>query len=103
MKRDFPDTLRTRDRNKNYRGKYGITISDYDAMFSRQGGVCAICSFDNKGKHLAVDHCHITGKVRQLLCTPCNLTVEHIENCKAPLHKYVEYISKFKDIHETQT
>jgi len=58
--------------------KYGITQSDWDAMLVAQGGVCAICKIPGRtGKHgkLAVDHCHSTGRVRGLLCTPCNISI----------------------------
>jgi hypothetical protein len=58
--------------------KYGMTQSDWDAMFAAQGGVCALCKVPGRvGKHgkLAVDHCHATGRVRGLLCTPCNISI----------------------------
>lgn len=58
---------------------YGITLHDYDQMLTVQGGVCAICHQPEirKGrggddKPLAVDHCHVSGKVRGLLCDACN-------------------------------
>jgi len=47
---------------------YGITADDYDALLTFQRGVCAICGRAPKGKRLAVDHNHVTGKVRGLLC-----------------------------------
>ena len=58
--------------------KYGMTQADWDAMYAAQGGVCAICKVPGRvGKHgkLAVDHCHATGRVRGLLCTPCNVSI----------------------------
>lgn len=54
---------------------YGITESDFYAMWERQGKVCAICRKEcNKSSRtkLCVDHCHKTGKVRGLLCFKCN-------------------------------
>jgi hypothetical protein len=58
--------------------KYGMTQTDWDAMYAAQGGVCAICKVPGRvGKHgkLAVDHCHNTGRIRGLLCTPCNISI----------------------------
>lgn len=58
--------------------KYGMTQADWDAMYADQGGVCAICKVPGRvGKHgkLAVDHCHATGRVRGLLCSPCNISI----------------------------
>ena len=45
-------------------------------MLDRQGGVCAICKKKpDEGKPLCVDHCHVTGKVRGLLCHKCNMVL----------------------------
>ena len=49
--------------------RYGITAEEADVMFERQGGLCAICGAA-PAKH--VDHDHVTGKVRALLCFNCN-------------------------------
>src|SRR5262245_32129606 len=42
-----------------------------DALFARQGGLCAICRKPSKLR-LCVDHCHVTGMIRGLLCRKCN-------------------------------
>lgn len=59
---------------------YGITPSDYDAMLQKQAGRCAICRTDDTGNKsfFHVDHCHLTGKVRGLLCTRCNTGIGHL-------------------------
>jgi len=45
-------------------------------MLAHQGGVCAICKRKpDKGKPLCVDHCHVTGMVRGLLCHKCNMVL----------------------------
>lgn len=52
---------------------FGISLAEYRTMLVAQNGVCAICLEPCKsGRDLAVDHDHVTGKVRALLCIRCN-------------------------------
>jgi len=57
---------------------YRMSEEDYNTMFSNQHGACAICGKPETGKRgqtiirLCVDHNHVTGKVRGLLCRTCN-------------------------------
>jgi hypothetical protein len=60
---DFLDHERTR--------RYGITLEQLRAMYARQNHACAICG--RTGCELVVDHDHVTGELRGLLCIPCNL------------------------------
>lgn len=66
-------------------GRYKMTIEQYDELFERQGGVCAICRVPaaeaaKDNRKLCVDHDHSCcpgqrscGKcVRGLLCNHCN-------------------------------
>src|SRR5689334_6819967 len=56
---------------KHLKGTYGITLEEYQAMLEEQEHVCAICGGTDT-KRLSVDHCHITEKIRGLLCRKCN-------------------------------
>jgi len=58
-------------RQKRLRRLYKLAPGDYDRMLAAQGGVCAICRREPPYK-LFIDHCHTTGRVRGLLCAPCN-------------------------------
>lgn len=55
----------------HYKNLYGLTVSDYDALWIEQIGKCAICDCVPQ-KELHVDHDHLTGRVRGLLCETCN-------------------------------
>lgn len=54
---------------------YGLAPGDYERLLALQQGRCAICRRRPRAKRLAVDHNHGTGKVRGLLCEPCNRRV----------------------------
>lgn len=61
----------------NLKYKYGLTVEQYESMVVAQGGVCAACGRPPSGstKKLRVDHNHKTGKVRDLLCHNCNVSL----------------------------
>lgn len=49
--------------------RYGISASDFDERVEQQGGACLICGARDP-EH--VDHDHVTGEVRGILCFNCN-------------------------------
>lgn len=59
-------------RDARLRHTYGISLDEYEAMWRRQCGLCAVCERPESEKRLAVDHDHVTGEVRGLLCQHCN-------------------------------
>ena len=49
---------------------YGLKPLEYRALYAAQGGRCYICRrAAGKSRRLGVDHDHLTGEVRGLLCT----------------------------------
>ena len=67
------DPIKTRE--ESLKRRYDITLDQYDEMYEEQQGRCAICGTDQpggRGNHFAVDHDHVTGRVRSLLCEGCN-------------------------------
>ncbi len=74
--------------------KYGISLEDRDMMRVSQGGLCAICGEPPTGAHLAVDHCHVTGKIRQLLCTNCNIGLGQFKDSSDILEKAAAYLRR---------
>jgi hypothetical protein len=54
--------------------RYGLSDLDYEAIRAAQDDRCAICRTDQPGGNGAwhVDHDHLTGEVRGLLCLRCN-------------------------------
>ena len=58
------------------------TIDEYTKKFTNQGGKCALCGKhqSEQQKAFSVDHNHVTGQVRDLLCSACNVALGIIEN-----------------------
>lgn len=72
---------------------YGLTVAQYEAMFKSQNGACKICSGQNlNGRPLGVDHDHKTGKIRGLLCQPCNLAIGYMNDDILTLYKAADYL-----------
>jgi hypothetical protein len=83
------------ERDHDYlRRDYGLTIEQYNQMFSAQGGVCAICKKPDPKRRLAVDHCHDTGRVRELLCIKCNSAIGKLYDDPKMLDRAAAYLRK---------
>lgn len=64
-------------------------------MLEEQGGVCAICGrVCSTGMNLAVDHCHVTGEIRGLLCQGCNVSLARFNDDVAVLKNAIVYLEK---------
>lgn len=90
-----------RDNKLKFRvAKYNITESDYYKMYNQQKGSCIICylKFDNSSrlKTPHIDHCHITGKVRGLLCLHCNSALGQLKENEKTILNLLNYIRKAK-------
>ena len=81
-----------------YRRTYGISREDWESMYHKQNGVCALClkpgftMSEHHQAHLMVDHCHSTGTVRGLLCHNCNRALGLLHDDTAALRRAIDYI-----------
>lgn len=69
--------MKVYSRASDLKNFYGLTVEDYNRLFTQQEGKCAICGREQviEKRQLAVDHDHKTGAVRGLLCGKCNMTL----------------------------
>jgi hypothetical protein len=77
-------------RNGINRGKFRSVISD-EALKELKASVtqCVICG---SGEKLVVDHNHLTGKVRGLLCNHCNRGLGHFRDDPMLLEFAAQYL-----------
>lgn len=74
---------------------YGITHYDYNKLLENQNNCCAICKKEVEG-NLVVDHCHVTGLVRGLLCNQCNTGIGLLGDNYSSVKKASNYLKKFE-------
>ena len=89
--------------NKYLKRTYGISLEDFNNMLSSQNNLCAICKKEgfkinkNTALNLVVDHCHVTGVVRGLLCHNCNRALGLFKDNIESLNTAILYLEKCRD------
>lgn len=72
---------------------YDLDIEDYFQMLEDQDHLCAICRQPDPVKNkLSVDHDHDTGKVRGLLCFPCNTGIGKLGDSYERVQAAADYL-----------
>jgi hypothetical protein len=88
---------RTRDRRRAYRimRDFGLTPEQYAVLVARQEGRCGICGTTEPGNgfvFMPVDHDHVTGAVRGLLCATCNHGLGNFKDDPRLLRAAITYL-----------
>lgn len=85
--------------NRYFKRAYGITADQIDEMIASQGNACAICKksglLERYGR-LSVDHDHLTGKVRELLCDDCNIAIGILGEDTIRLEAAIKYLKRHR-------
>ncbi len=73
---------------------FGITSKDYSKLLEKQNGKCKICRTKTpKGRgRFHVDHCHVTDKIRGLLCSKCNHGLGQFNDNIKTLASAIQYL-----------
>lgn len=90
-RRENPHKAAAVDRRKKLKANYGLTEADVSRMHKSQGGRCALCA---SAGPLVVDHCHDTGRIRGLLCVPCNTFLGRVEANPGWLDRAAAYLGE---------
>ncbi len=83
-------------RNSQLQRAYGISLEEYNLLFQKQAGKCAVCGRHQVelGKGLYVDHCHTTGTVRGLLCSNCNTGIGLFKDSIEIFYQAIGYLER---------
>jgi Recombination endonuclease VII len=91
----FCRTCRRRHtRGHSYRLFYKIADADYQRLYARQDGCCALCRRPFDLYKLHVDHDHETGAVRGLLCHRCNTGLGSLGDTIESAERAVAYLKR---------
>jgi hypothetical protein len=94
---------RLRQRSKSGRRlKWGITLEQWHGYLDARGRECELCkrvldeNSDSRKDIPVLDHCHITGKWRGILCHICNLKLAIVEDAQF-VRIAQGYLNKYSD------
>jgi hypothetical protein len=92
------DRVLESSRERQVRKKWGLTLAKYDAIIARG---CAICGLkddpERENKHvgkLCLDHDHANGKIRDALCSDCNLAIGNMKDDFKRLRAAADYLER---------
>ena len=76
---------------------YGLTLDEWNELFTSQGLKCAACGSSDPGRksgHWSTDHCHTTDHVRGILCNGCNIALGQAKDNPATLRALADYLER---------
>lgn len=80
---------------------YDLTVEQYNNLLISQNYACYICKSIFKDREPHIDHCHVSGDVRKLLCLKCNgmlgMANDDIELLKKAIDYLIEHSQKEVD------
>ncbi len=74
--------------------QYGLTQADYEGLLEQQENGCAICRIPFTEVPAHIDHCHQTGRVRGILCGPCNRALGLLEDSPELIQRALAYLQR---------
>lgn len=80
--------------------KFGLSDKDYEEMLRKANYKCQICRSPvsrGKVKTLVMDHCHVTNKVRGILCNQCNSGIGLFKESATMLRLAIDYLREYKN------
>jgi hypothetical protein len=99
-----PQKHAKQSKRKRLKYFYKMTLEEYDRIWEAQSGVCPGCLGPcEQYTNLSVDHSHVTGKVRGLLCRDCNLALGICRDDPDRLRRLADYLEQAEAQGEKET
>lgn len=95
-----PERKTRQDRGTWLRSKYKLSLELFEKLIEEQGGVCMICKVAPSGigtNHWNVDHDHVTGRRRGLLCGNCNRGLGLFKDDPARCEEAASYLRRHQN------
>ena len=92
-----PDRVRRVQSNYSRKRLYGLSPEAFTTRIEEQEGRCLICR-EVVGTKLSVDHNHVTGEIRGLLCGLCNSGLGMFKDNPARLTAAIAYLRRFSTV-----
>lgn len=83
--------------------EYNLSWEEYQKLYVEFKGLCGICAkplslIKTNSEHTAhIDHDHLTGKVRGILCRSCNRGIGYLNDSPERLQKAATYLETYGD------
>lgn len=83
--------------DQHLKRRYGVTSKDKQRIMAEQLGVCAVCKTPFDGpRDSNLDHNHVTGQVRGVLCRKCNIAAGHLNDSSQRAAGMLAYLSHWE-------
>lgn len=91
--RDFYNQHKESEADRIRLNKYGITGKEFRDILEKQHYKCPICG-ETITRNPSVDHSHITGKIRGIICNSCNLALGNVRDSIRTLIAMIKYLEE---------
>lgn len=87
--REWVSNNRERAADQKARSAYGLSVEEFEQL--KREGKCAICGGTER---LCIDHCHISKRVRGVLCASCNKGLGFFKDDANRIRAAIEYLDR---------
>lgn len=98
-KKENPVATARNRKTEKLKLRYGLTYEEWEKLREDEDFSCMICGITEVelGRRLDVDHCHVSNKVRGVLCNSCNVILGRAKDSIEVLKAAIAYLETNAD------